>query len=67
MLQLDETDLELALKAVARHGYGDFFPEPTELGVVIANWDQLRPFLAGLDLDTYVGMIASTLSRRSRG
>ena len=55
MLQLDEELLELALNAVVHHGYGDFFPEPTELAIAIANWDQLRPFLAALDLDTYAG------------
>jgi hypothetical protein len=55
MLKLDEGLLELALNAVAHHGYGDFFPEPTELGIVMANWEELRPFLAGVDLDTYTG------------
>jgi reverse transcriptase-like protein len=55
MLKLDEGLLELALNAVVNQGYGDFFPEPTELGIAMANWDELRPFLASLDLDTYTG------------
>jgi hypothetical protein len=55
MLKLDEALLDLALEAVVNHGYGDFFPDPTELGIVIANWDTLRPILAEFDLDTYTG------------
>ena len=55
MLRLDEPLLNLALEAVVNHGYGDFFPEPTELGIVIENWDSLRPILADFDLDTYSG------------
>jgi hypothetical protein len=55
MLKLGEPLLDLALEAVVHHGYGDFFPEPTEFGIVIANWDSLRPILADFDLDTYSG------------
>jgi hypothetical protein len=55
MLELDGQLLDSALEAVANHGYGDFFPEPPELPIILAKWDELRPYLADLDLDTYNG------------
>jgi hypothetical protein len=55
MLKLSEASLDLALAAIDHHGYGDFFPEPPELGIARSHWDELRPYLADLDLDTYTG------------
>ena len=55
MLKLDQPLLDLALHAVVNHEYSDFFPEPPELAMVLTNWDDLRPWLADLDLDTYAG------------
>jgi hypothetical protein len=55
MLKLDAAALDSALDAVKRHGYGDFFPEPPEFGLVQANWSEIRAFLADIDLDTYEG------------
>jgi len=55
MLKLDEALLDLALVAIGIQGYGDFFPEPAEFGIVMNNWDALRPCLADFDLDIYKG------------
>jgi len=55
MVRLDASTLDSALGAVKRHGYSDFFPEPPEFHLVIANWPDLRAYLANVDLDTYEG------------
>jgi hypothetical protein len=55
MLKLDAALLDGALDAIKRHGYGDFFPEPPEFGIVQANWPDIRTLLTGIDLDTYEG------------
>jgi hypothetical protein len=55
MFTLSEAELDLALVAVEKHGYGDFFPEPPELALVRENWPAIRKELAGTDLDTYEG------------
>jgi len=55
MVKLSEASLDLALAAIGHHGYGDFFPEPPELGIARSHWNDLRPYLADVDLDTYTG------------
>lgn len=55
MLRLPGTALDLALAAINYHGYGDFFPEPPELGIVRSHWSDFRSYLADIDLDTYAG------------
>jgi len=55
MLRLTESELDNALHAVGRHGYGDFFPEPPELALVKSNWDAIRGTLGQIDLDIYDG------------
>ena len=55
MIKLSAKLLDLAVNAIVTHGYGDFFPDPPELNVVLANWDDVRAELSELDLDTYRG------------
>jgi len=55
MLNLSEHELDLALAAINKHGYGDFFPEPPELSLLIANWQDIRAGIAQVDLDLYGG------------
>src|SRR5262245_37891133 len=55
MLKLDAALLDLALSAIQNHGYSDFFPDPIESTIVLANWEETRSFLANQDLDTYTG------------
>ena len=55
MLRLSSDQLDHALNAILIHGYGDFFPEPPELSLLVDNWEKLRDELAKLDLDLYEG------------
>jgi hypothetical protein len=55
MVKLNAGLLDRALEAIKTHGYGSFFPEPPEFGVVDANWSQVREELAQIDLDVYEG------------
>lgn len=55
MLFLSELELDHALAAIQRHGYGDFFPEPPELSLLTRNWGDIRAALAQVDLDLYEG------------
>jgi len=55
MLTLTEAELDHALEAIGRHGYGDFFPEPPELLLLRANWPTIRNDLLKIDLDIYEG------------
>jgi hypothetical protein len=41
--------------AIQLHGYGDFFPDPPELSLVIGKWSDIRAELAQVDLDLYEG------------
>jgi hypothetical protein len=60
MFMLAESELNLALAAINKHGYGDFFPEPAELDVLRANWQSICAELATIDLDTYEGYAVVT-------
>jgi hypothetical protein len=55
MLRLLPDQLDHALNAVLLHGYGDFFPEPPELSLLVDNWKDFRDELANVDLDLYEG------------
>jgi len=55
MLRFTPDELDLALAAIQIHGYGDFFPEPPELSLLVDNWSDLRNELAHVDLDLYGG------------
>ena len=67
MLKLSEASLDLALVTIGPHGYGDFFPEVPEFEIARSHWDELRPYLANLDLDTYTGYDrVKTFAPRSR-
>ncbi len=55
MFKVSEAELDLALAALEKHGYGDFFPEPPELALVRVNWPVVRAELTRIDLDTYEG------------
>ncbi len=55
MIRFSEDSIQGALAAVEHHGFGDFFPEPSEWKIVKENWDAIRPVLADIDLDTYAG------------
>ncbi len=54
-MNLSSSLLKRALKATLRHGYGAFFAEPPELGIVKGNWTDLVAELSKVDLDTYQG------------
>lgn len=55
MLSLGELDLDRALAAIQGHGYGDFFPDPPELSLLVAKWPEIRADLLRVDLDLYEG------------
>jgi hypothetical protein len=55
MLRLSPDELDRALLAIQVHGYGDFFPDPPELSLLVAKWDEIRNELALVDLDLYEG------------
>jgi len=54
-MNLSTALLKRALKATLRHGYGTFFAEPPELGILKDNWTELVVDLSRVDLDTYQG------------
>jgi hypothetical protein len=67
MLHLDPDLLDESLTAVVLHGYGDFFPEPPELDLLVKNWDSIRDELARIDLDLYAGHdVAFAFAPKSR-
>jgi hypothetical protein len=66
MLRLSPNELDLALNAVLLHGYGDFFPEPPELQLLIENWKDFRNELAQVDLDCTKGTMSYSHSLQSR-
>src|SRR5450755_3394322 len=55
MLRLTVEQLDNALTAIQMHGYGDFFPEPPELSLLVDRWDDIRAELVQVDLDLYEG------------
>ena len=55
MLNLSELQRDHALAAIRSHGYGDFFRDPPELPLLVANWAQVRTELTRIDLDLYQG------------
>ena len=55
MLSLGELELDRALAAIQGHGYGDFFPDPPELSLLVAKWPEIRADLLRVDLDLYEG------------
>jgi hypothetical protein len=55
MLRLSADELDKALLAIQIHGYGDFFPDPPELSLLVDKWDEIRNELAQVDLDLYEG------------
>jgi hypothetical protein len=67
MLNISEHELDHALSAIQKHGYGDFFPEPPELSVLVSNWADVRVELARIDLDLYGGYdVAFAFAPKSR-
>jgi hypothetical protein len=67
MVSLTVDSLDSALKALRHHGYGDFFLEPPEMELIVANWPTIRQYLTSLDLDTYAGYEkASAFAPKSR-
>jgi Reverse transcriptase (RNA-dependent DNA polymerase) len=55
MLRLTAKQLDQSLSAVQLHGYGDFFPEPPELFLLVTRWNEIREELVKVDLDLYEG------------
>src|ERR1700722_4835474 len=55
MLHLTIDQLDRALAAVLIHGYGDFFPDPPELSLLVDGWEEIKGELANVDLDLYDG------------
>jgi hypothetical protein len=55
MLHLTADQLDNSLNAVLAHGYGDFFPDPPELSVLVSEWNEIRDELTKVDLDLYDG------------
>jgi hypothetical protein len=55
MLRLTPDQLDYALTAVLIHGYGEFFPDPPELDLVVNKWSEVRSELSQIDLDLYEG------------
>jgi hypothetical protein len=55
MLRLSPDELDRALLAIQAHGYGDFFPNPPELSLLVGKWDEIRNELSQMDLDLYEG------------
>jgi hypothetical protein len=55
MLHLTTDQLDRALTAVLVHGYGDFFPDPPELSLLVNGWADIKGELAKVDLDQYDG------------
>src|ERR1019366_10516360 len=55
MLHLTTDQLDSALNAVLAHGYGDFFPDPPELSLLVNKWEGIRDELSKVDLDQYDG------------
>jgi hypothetical protein len=67
MLHLTADQLDLSLSAVLVHGYGDFFPDPPELSLLVNEWDSIRGELARVDLDQYDGHdVIFTFAPKSR-
>jgi hypothetical protein len=55
MLHLTADRLDQSLTAVLLHGYGDFFPDPPEMSLLVDEWDRIKIELGGIDLDQYEG------------
>lgn len=55
MLHLTIDQLDQSLTAVLVHGYGDFFPDPPEMSLLVNEWESIKTELAGIDLDQYEG------------
>lgn len=50
---LTKDELERAKGVIEHHGYGIFFPHPTEWRWVSEHWEEILTYLVGLDLDVY--------------
>jgi hypothetical protein len=67
MLHLTPEQLDNALTAIQVHGYGDFFPDPPELSLLVDRWDDIRNELVQVDLDLYEGRdVAFAFAPKSR-
>jgi hypothetical protein len=53
MFHLTVEELENAFSAINHHGYSAMLPLPVEWASVQGNWDRVRTYINGLDLDTY--------------
>jgi hypothetical protein len=51
---LTEQELQNAFEAIEHHGYSGLVPTPPEWQTVCDRWNELKPLLAGIDLDDYV-------------
>lgn len=52
-MKLPQNSIEWALKHVTRYYSSDFFPEPFEFEAVKSQWNNVRSYLEGLDLNEY--------------
>src|SRR5713101_2158893 len=55
MLHLTPDELDRSITAILLHGYGDFFPDPPELSLLVNKWEDIRKELVQVDLDLYEG------------
>src|SRR5437773_6465304 len=53
MLKLTGDQIEHGFACIKHHGYGSFFPSPSEIDIISNDWGQIRDHLSSIDLDTY--------------
>jgi Reverse transcriptase (RNA-dependent DNA polymerase) len=51
---LTEPEIQNAFEAIEHHGYSSLVPVPLEWDTVRTKWDEIKPRIAGYDLDNYV-------------
>jgi hypothetical protein len=68
MFTLPEESVEWAIKHVSRFYASDFFPTPFEFEAIKHAWNQIKPYLLGIDLDVYTPSTPATaLAPKSNG
>jgi hypothetical protein len=50
---LTEPEIQNAFEAIEHHGYSSLVPVPLEWDTVRTKWDEIKPRIAGFDLDNY--------------
>ncbi len=53
MFKLTSEEIERAIEAVNHHGYSAMIPQPVEWDDVVTNKNDIRDYIAEIDLDTY--------------